>query len=84
MIQDLPRSGVLYGYRMDGPKDWQKGHRFDSSIVLIDPYAKFIEGRRFFGDTNHNLSKLLGTYDFDSPTFDWGDDKHPNIPEVNA
>lgn len=80
-IEDLPRSGVLYGYRVDGPKDWQKGHRFDSSIVLIDPYAKFIEGRRFFGDTNHKLSKLLGTYVFDSPTFDWGDDKHPNIPE---
>ncbi|XP_057533480.1 isoamylase 3, chloroplastic isoform X2 [Amaranthus tricolor] len=80
-IEDLPRSNVLYGYRIDGPKDWGQGHRFDSSIVLIDPYAKFIEGRRLFGDPNNKISKFLGTYDFESPTFDWEDDVNPNIPE---
>ncbi|KAK6246015.1 hypothetical protein SCA6_009105 [Theobroma cacao] len=81
-IEDLPRSNVLYGYRMDGPKDWDKGHRFDSSNVLIDPYAKLVEGRRHFGDPKHKLSKFLGTYDFDSLPFDWGDNYTlPNIPE---
>ncbi|KDO81054.1 hypothetical protein CISIN_1g0039772mg, partial [Citrus sinensis] len=81
-IEDLPRSEVLYGYRVDGPRDWHQGHRFDSSIVLIDPYAKLVEGRRHFGDASAKLSKFLGTYEFESLPFDWGDNyKLPNIPE---
>ncbi|RYR47540.1 hypothetical protein Ahy_A07g033472 isoform B [Arachis hypogaea] len=81
-IEDLPRSNVLYGYRIDGPQDWGKGHRFDSNIVLVDPYAKLIEGRRYFGDISMKLFKFLGTYDFDSLPFDWGENyKLPNIPE---
>ncbi|GMI90980.1 isoamylase 3 [Hibiscus trionum] len=81
-IEDLPRSNVLYGYCIDGPQNWDKGHRFDCNNVLIDPYAKLVEGRRTFGDPKHKLSKFLGTYDFDSLPFDWGDDyKLPNIPE---
>ncbi|XP_074263073.1 isoamylase 3, chloroplastic isoform X2 [Silene latifolia] len=81
LIEDLPLSGVLYGYRVDGPQDWQQGHRFDSSFVLIDPYAKFVEGRRLFGDPNNKLSNFMGTYDFDCPSFDWGDEVNPSIPE---
>ncbi|XP_027356519.1 isoamylase 3, chloroplastic isoform X1 [Abrus precatorius] len=81
-IEDLPRINVLYGYRIDGPQDWGKGHRFDSSIVLVDPYAKLIEGRRYFGDISMKLSKFLGTYDFHSLPFDWGENyKLPNIPQ---
>ncbi|XP_057424761.1 isoamylase 3, chloroplastic isoform X2 [Lotus japonicus] len=81
-IEDLPCSKVLYGYRIDGAHDWSKGHRFDSSIVLVDPYAKLIEGRRNFGDISMRLSKFLGTYDFDSLPFEWGENyKVPNIPE---
>ncbi|KHN27377.1 Isoamylase 3, chloroplastic [Glycine soja] len=82
-IEDLPRSNVLYGYRIDGPGDRGKGHRFDSSIVLVDPYAKLVEGRRYFGDISLKLSKFLGTYDFDSLPFDWGENyKLPNISEI--
>ncbi|KAG7024560.1 Isoamylase 3, chloroplastic [Cucurbita argyrosperma subsp. argyrosperma] len=78
---DLPRKNVLYGYRIDGPQGWHHGHRFDDSIVLLDPYAKFVEGRRYFGGENKS-SGFLGTYDFDSLPFDWGDDyKLPNILE---
>lgn len=52
--------------------------------MLIDPYAKLVEGRRFFGDTRKKLSKFLGTYDVESLPFDWGANyKLPNIPEVN-
>ncbi|KAG8632885.1 isoamylase 3, chloroplastic isoform X1 [Manihot esculenta] len=81
-IEDLPRSNVLYGYRVDGPQNWNQGHRFDSNIILVDPYAKLVEGRRYFGDASLKLSKFLGTYDFDSSLFDWGDNyKLPNIPE---
>jgi isoamylase len=36
------KAGQLYGYRMHGPFDPGRGHRFDSSKVLIDPYAKAV------------------------------------------
>ncbi|KAL5146712.1 Isoamylase 3, chloroplastic [Glycine soja] len=63
-------------------KDRGKGHRFDNSIVLVDPYVKLVEGRRYFGDISMKLSKFLGTYDFDSLPFDWGENyKLPNISE---
>ena len=85
LIQDLPRSDILYGYRVDGPRGWHQGHRFDSSIFLVDPYAKLVEGRRLFGDTSNKMAKFLGTYDFNSLPFNWGDNyKLPNIPEVNV
>ncbi|KAL8172344.1 hypothetical protein V2J09_024148 [Rumex salicifolius] len=78
----LPRKDVLYGYRMDGPRDWKQGHRFEKDTVLVDPYSKLVEGRRYFGDKPDPVSKFLGTYDFDSPSFDWGEDyAYPNIPE---
>eukprot|EP01018_Ginkgo_biloba_P035113 Gb_12187 [translate_table: standard] len=81
-VENLPLSGVLYGYHVDGPKGWEKGHRFDKSIILLDPYAKLIEGRRFFGDINEKMSRFLGTYDLTSSSFDWGEDyKYPQIPE---
>ncbi|KAM6571182.1 hypothetical protein CsatA_015262 [Cannabis sativa] len=81
-VKDLPKSNVHYGYRIDGPQDWHQGHRFDSSIVLVDPYAKLVDGRKYFGDVNEKFSKFLGTYDFDSSPFDWGDNyKFPDIPE---
>ncbi|KAL5078397.1 hypothetical protein RYX36_017381 [Vicia faba] len=82
IFTDLPGSNVLYGYRIDGSQDWGKGHRFDRSIVLVDPYAKLVEGRRYFGDISKKLSKFLGTYEFDSLPFDWGENyKLPNIAE---
>ncbi|XP_010543773.1 PREDICTED: isoamylase 3, chloroplastic isoform X2 [Tarenaya hassleriana] len=81
-VEELPRSNVLYGYRIDGPREWKQGHRFDSSIVLLDPYAKLVQGRSFFGDRSQKFAKFLGTYDFESSSFEWGDDyKFPSIPE---
>jgi glycogen operon protein len=42
----LPGIGVgrRYGYRVHGPYDPQSGHRFNPAKLLIDPYAKAIEG----------------------------------------
>ncbi len=36
------RAGQLYGYRVDGPFAPHEGLRFDSSKVLIDPYARAV------------------------------------------
>src|SRR3970282_1881608 len=37
-------AGQRYGYRVHGPWDPARGHRFDPSKLLLDPYAKAIEG----------------------------------------
>ncbi len=36
--------GTRYGYRVHGPYEPEEGHRFNPSKLLIDPYAKAIEG----------------------------------------
>jgi isoamylase len=84
IVEGLPASGVLYGYRVGGPQGWDQGHRFDSSTVLLDPYAKLVSGRKYFGVAEEKSSQHFGTYDFDSSPFDWGDDyRLPNLPEAD-
>ncbi len=36
------RAGQLYGFRVHGPFDPARGHRFDPSKVLLDPYARAV------------------------------------------
>jgi isoamylase len=45
------RPGQLYGYRVHGSYDPQNGHRFNSSKLLIDPYAKAIAGTIDWNDS---------------------------------
>ncbi|MDJ0615277.1 MAG: glycogen debranching protein GlgX [Calothrix sp. MO_192.B10] len=71
---------IEYGYRMEGPNDFQAGHWFDKSKVLMDPYAKIIGGRDIWGktpdwnDIYHHRSRIA----FDD--FDWEDDRLLEIP----
>jgi isoamylase len=37
--------GQLYGYRVYGPYDPERGHRFNANKLLLDPYAKCLSGR---------------------------------------
>jgi isoamylase len=59
------RPGLLYGYRVHGPHDADRGHRFDHNKVLLDPYARMI--RR-------------GRCQVVDPAFTWGDDRPPRTP----
>ena len=34
--------GQLYGFRVDGPYEPEKGHRFNRNKLLLDPYARSI------------------------------------------
>ena len=36
--------GQRYGYRVHGPYDPEQGHRFNPTKLLLDPYAKSIDG----------------------------------------
>ena len=59
------RPGLLYGYRVHGPHDAERGHRFDHNKVLLDPYARLI--RR-------------GRCQVVDPAFTWGEDRAPRTP----
>ena len=38
------KPGQRYGFRVDGPYDPSNGHRFNRAKLLLDPYAKAIDG----------------------------------------
>ena len=42
------REGDTYGYRVHGPYQPAAGHRFAPSKLLVDPYARRVEGRIHF------------------------------------
>lgn len=42
-VPELP-VGTRYGYRVHGPYDPAAGHRFNPEVVLLDPYAKALDG----------------------------------------
>ncbi|MCA1456528.1 glycogen debranching protein GlgX [Bradyrhizobium sp. BRP22] len=44
--------GQLYGYRVYGPYAPERGHRFNSNKLLLDPYAKRIAGRLVWSDAH--------------------------------
>jgi len=90
------RPGQLYGYRVYGPYDPAKGARFNSSKLLIDPYAKAIAGQVNWGDemvgydTHVPEQDLSRDYRDDAwgvpksvvvdSAFDWEGDQPPRTP----
>ena len=44
--------GQLYGYRVHGPYEPEKGHRFNANKLMIDPYAKRLAGRLVWSDAH--------------------------------
>src|SRR5436190_13225632 len=44
------RPGQVYGYRVSGPYDPERGLRFNNSKLLLDPYAKAIAGAVSWAD----------------------------------
>src|SRR5687768_18130766 len=42
--------GQRYGFRVEGPRAPEHGHRFNPNKLLIDPYAKAIEGDIEWGE----------------------------------
>lgn len=55
--------GQLYGYRVHGPYDPENGHRFNPNKLLLDPYARQIDGKIAW-------SAALCGYDPDHPDKD--------------
>ncbi|MBV8376760.1 MAG: glycogen debranching protein GlgX, partial [Verrucomicrobia bacterium] len=88
--------GQLYGYRVEGPYEPEKGARFNSSKLLLDPYAKSIAGALDWADEmfgyriggpNEDLERDYRDDAFGipksvviDPTYDWGNDHAPQRP----
>jgi len=90
------RPGLLYGYRVHGPYDPNKGHRFNPNKLLLDAYAKQIVGDLKWSDSHFGYR--IGSKNADlsmdrrdsapgmlkamviDPAFTWGTDRAPRTP----
>ncbi len=82
--------GQRYGYRVHGPYEPEQGHRCNPAKLLLDPYAKAVEGQidgdeSLFSYTFKDRSKFNGADSLGhtmlsvviNPYFDWQNDRHP-------
>jgi len=91
--------GQRYGYRVYGPYDPSRGHRFNPNVVLLDPYAKALDGVERWQEGC--FAYELGHPDEDrarsdapalgaprgvviDPSFDWEGDQAPRVPMRRA
>jgi glycogen debranching enzyme GlgX len=88
--------GQLYGYRVFGPYVPERGHRFNHHKLLIDPYARMLQGQFDWNDAVFGYDKASpdGDLSFDTrdsapfvpkccvvdPAFTWGADRPPRRP----
>ncbi len=62
------RPGLVYAYRVHGPNQPERGHRFNPHRLLLDPYARMITG---------NVSAGHGRCQVVDSAFSWDDDRAP-------
>ena len=90
------RPGLLYGYRVHGPYDPKRGHRFNANKLLLDPYARDIVGGILWSDAHfgYRIGARHGDLSPDrrdsapgmpkcrvvESAFTWGDDHAPRTP----
>jgi isoamylase len=86
--------GQRYGYRVHGPWKPEEGLRCNPSKLLLDPYARAIEGQvqwdeavflHFFNDpegppNQKDSASFMPKAIVINPYFDWGNDRHPRTP----
>jgi glycogen operon protein len=87
------RPGQVYGYRVHGPYDPARGHRFNPCKLLMDPYARSFTGTFRWTDAHYGYKTGHANADlsFDrrdnawaalkcrvvDPAYSWGDDRPP-------
>jgi glycogen operon protein len=88
--------GQLYGYRVHGPYEPERGFRFNPHKLLIDPYAKHIAGRLVWNDAHfgYRAGSARADLSFDrrdnargmpkavvvDTAFTWSEERRPAIP----
>jgi glycogen operon protein len=79
------RPGALYGYRVDGPWDPGKGHRFNKAKLLQDPYARALCGQLVWGDALSaanpvDSARCVPRSVVVDDSFPWAEDAAPRTP----
>lgn len=90
------KPGQLYGYRVFGPYEPDKGYRFNGNKLLLDPYAQAISGTFVWNDAlfGYKLGDEAADLSFSETdsapftpksvvidnAFDWQGIEKPNIP----
>jgi isoamylase len=85
--------GQRYGFRVHGPWNPGEGHRCNPHKLLIDPYAKAVEGAVEWADavfpydegdgdraSSDDSAPFVPKSVVVNPYFDWSDDRHPRTP----
>ncbi len=80
IVFNLDPEHIEYGFRVDGPYEPHRGHRFDPSKVLLDPYARTINGRDVWGDASDGDDIYPHRAQIPYDDYDWGDDRQLNVP----
>ncbi|MBU4611827.1 glycogen debranching protein GlgX [Achromobacter sp. GG226] len=89
-------AGLVYGYRVHGPYDPKRGHRFNPHKLVLDPYAKQLTGPLRWSDAlfgyrmNHPREDLAMDRRDSAPAmpkaivvedaFNWGGSTRPRTP----
>ncbi|HKL48974.1 MAG TPA: glycogen debranching protein GlgX [Desulfuromonadales bacterium] len=92
----LPRiePGQLYGFRVHGPWNPEKGHRCNPAKLLIDPYCKAIEGQIQWDEAvfpypmdgdpdmpdDRDSAPFVPRCVVHQPHFDWSGDRRLQLP----
>ena len=79
------RAGQLYAYRVDGPRDPDRGHRFNRDKVLLDPYGRCVArppgwSRLAAIAPGDNCASALKSVVADVSAYDWEHDRPPRTP----
>ena len=89
--------GQRYGYRVHGPHDPKDGKRFNPNKLLLDPYAKAVDGQVQWGQEvfGYDFGDPDSRNDADSaaqmmkgvvvnPFFEWAGDRLPKTPYAQS
>jgi isoamylase len=87
-VPGLP-CGQIYGYRVSGPYDPEKGLRFDGQKVLLDPYGKALVAppnysRLAAGLPGDNTATAMKSVVADLSLYDWEEDAPLRRPFSNT
>jgi glycogen operon protein len=90
------RPGLLYGYRVHGPYQPERGHRFNPNKLVLDPYARALHGSLKWSDAHfgYRTGSPRADLSFDrrdnargmpkcrvvETEFSWGDERAPRRP----
>jgi len=71
--------GQVYGYRVHGPFDPEKGMRFDAEKVLLDPYARAISRKLYDRGAacrpGDNCAQAMRSVVVETGGYDWQEDR---------